>query len=51
MKYLGVFLTGLALAQDNFYVAHGLLIVGMGLIAIKLMMNPWPEGGEDDEQD
>lgn len=52
MKYLGVFLTGLALAQDNFYVAHGLLIVGMGLIALKLMMEPRPEeGGETDEQD
>ena len=49
MKYLGTFLTGLALAQDNFYVGHGLLILGMGLIALKLMMEPWPEGGEDDE--
>ena len=46
MKYLGTFLTGLALAQDNFYVGHGLLILGMGLIALKLMMEPWPEGGE-----
>ena len=49
MKYLGVFLVGLSLAQDNFYVGHGLFIVGMGLIALKLMMEPWPEGGEDDE--
>ena len=49
MKYLGTFLTGLSLAQDNFWVAHGLLILGMGLIALKLMMEPWPEGGEDDE--
>ena len=49
MKYLGTFLTGLALAQDNFYVGHGLLILGMGLIALKLMMEPWPEGDEDDE--
>lgn len=43
MKYLGTFLTGLALAQDNFWVGHGLLIIGAGLIAIKLMMEPWPE--------
>lgn len=50
MKYLGVFLTGLALAQDNFWVGHGLLIVGMGLVALKMMMEPWPEGGETDEQ-
>lgn len=50
MKYLGVFLTGLSLAQDNFWVGHGLLIVGVGLIALKLMMEPWPdEGGEDNE--
>lgn len=49
MKYLGTFLTGLALAQHNFWIGHGLLILGMGLIALKLMMEPWPEGGEDDE--
>ena len=50
MKYLGVFLTGLALAQDNFWVGHGLFIIGMGLIALKLMMEPWPdEGGETDD--
>lgn len=49
MKYLGTFLVGLSLAQDNFWVGHGLLIVGMGLIALKVMMEPWPEGGEDDE--
>lgn len=42
MKYLGVLLTGLALAQDNFWVGHGLLIIGMGLVALKLMMEPWP---------
>lgn len=49
MKYLGVFLTGLALAQDNFYVAHGLLIIGMGLIALKVMMEPWPESEEEED--
>ncbi|MGN9066641.1 hypothetical protein [Ligilactobacillus agilis] len=43
MKYLGVFLVGLSLAQDNFWVGHVLLIIGMGLIAIKLMMKPWPD--------
>lgn len=43
MKYLGTFLVGLSLAQDNFWVGHGLFIIGMGLIAIKLMMEPWPE--------
>lgn len=49
MKCLGTFLTGLALAQQNFWIGHGLFIIGMGLIALKLMMEPWPEGGEDDE--
>lgn len=49
MKYLGTFLTGLSLAQHNFWIGHGLFIIGMGLIALKLMMEPWPEGGEDDE--
>lgn len=49
MKYLGTFLVGLSLAQDNFWIGHGLFIVGMGLIALKLMMEPWPEGGEDNE--
>lgn len=50
MKYLGVFLIGLSLAQDNFWVGHGLLIIGAGLIAIKLMTEPWPdEGGETDD--
>ena len=47
MKYLGVFLVGLSLAQDNFWVAHGLLIIGMGLITLKLMMEPWPEEKEE----
>lgn len=47
MKYLGTFLTGLALAQDNFWVGHGLLIIGAGLIAIKLMTEPWPEEKEE----
>lgn len=47
MKYLGTFLTGLALAQDNFWVGHGLLIVGMGLIVLKLMMEPWPDEEEE----
>ena len=47
MKYLGVFLTGLSLAQDNFYVGHGLFIVGMGLIALKLMMEPWLDEEEE----
>lgn len=52
MKYLGTFLVGLSLAQDNFWIGHGLFIIGMGLIALKLMMEPWPEeGGETDEQD
>lgn len=50
MKYLGVFLTGLALAQDNFWVGHGLLIIGMGLIALRVMMDPWPEEGETDDE-
>lgn len=49
MKYWGTFFCGLALAQDNFWVGHGLLIIGAGLIALKLMMEPWPEGGETDE--
>ena len=47
MKYLGVFLTGLALAQDNFWVGHGLLIIGAGLIALRVMMDPWPEEREE----
>lgn len=47
MKYLGTFLVGLALAQDNFWVGHGLFIIGMGLIALKLMMEPWPEEKEE----
>lgn len=52
MKYLGTFLIGLSLAQDNFWVGHGLFIVGMGLITLRVMMEPWPdEGGEADEQD
>ncbi|WP_156313905.1 hypothetical protein [Ligilactobacillus agilis] len=49
MKYLGTFLVGLSLAQHNFWIGHGLLILGMGLIALKLMMEPWPEGGETDD--
>lgn len=47
MKYLGTFLIGLSLAQDNFWVGHGLLIVGMGLIALRVMMDPWPEEKEE----
>lgn len=47
MKYLGTFLVGLALAQDNFWVGHGLFIIGMGLIALKLMMEPWPDEEEE----
>lgn len=47
MKYLGTFLVGLSLAQDNFWVGHGLFIIGMGLIALKLMMEPWPEEREE----
>lgn len=50
MKYLGTFLVGLSLAQDNFWVGHGLFIIGMGLVALKLMMEPWPEGGETDDE-
>lgn len=49
MKYLGTFLVGLSLAQDNFWVGHGLFIVGMGLIALKVMMEPWPESEEEEE--
>lgn len=49
MKIFGAFLAGYGLAQHNFYVGHGLFIVGMGLIALKVMMEPWPEGGETDE--
>ena len=47
MKYLGTFLVGLSLAQDNFWVGHGLLIVGMGLITLELMMEPWPDEEEE----
>lgn len=47
MKYLGTFLVGLALAQDNFFACYGLLIIGLGLIALKLMMEPWPDEKEE----
>lgn len=47
MKYLGVFLTGLALAQDNFWVGHILFIIGMGLVALRVMMEPWPNEEEE----
>lgn len=47
MKYLGTFLVGLSLAQDNFWAGHVLLIIGMGLIALKLMMEPWPDEEEE----
>ena len=47
MKYLGTFLVGLSLAQDNFFACYGLLIIGLGLIALKLMMEPWPDEKEE----
>lgn len=50
MKYLGTFLVGLSLAQDNFWVGHGLLIVGMGLITLRVMMEPWPEEKEEEHE-
>lgn len=47
MKYWGAFFCGLALAQDNFFACYGLLIIGLGLIALKLMMEPWPNEEEE----
>ena len=47
MKYLGTFLVGLSLAQDNFGVGHGLFIIGMGLITLRVMMEPWPDEEEE----
>ncbi|GET15215.1 hypothetical protein SN4111_14770 [Ligilactobacillus agilis] len=49
MKYWGVFFCGLALAQDNFFACYGLLILGLGLIALKVMMEPWPGPDEKEE--
>lgn len=40
------FLIGMAVCQSNWYIAHGLLIVGLFLIALRVMMNPWPEEEE-----
>ena len=47
MKYWGAFFCGLALAQDNFFAYYGLLILGLGLIALKVMMEPWPNEKEE----
>ena len=47
MKYWGAFFCGLALAQDNFFACYGLLIIGLGLIALTLMREPWPDEKEE----
>lgn len=43
---VAAFLIGMAVCQSNWYIAHGLLIVGLFLIALRVMMNPWPEEEE-----
>ena len=40
------FLIGMAICQSNWYVAHFLLILGLALIALRVMMNPWPDEEE-----
>lgn len=41
------FLIGMAICQSNWYIAHGLLIVGLFLIALRVMMEPWPDEKEE----
>ena len=43
---ISAFLIGMAVCQSNWYIAHGLLIVGLFLIALRVMMNPWPDEEE-----
>lgn len=43
---IAAFLIGMAVCQSNWYIAHGLLIVGLFLIALRVMMEPWPDEEE-----
>lgn len=47
---VAAFLIGMAICQSNWYIAHGLLIVGLFLIALRVMMNPWPEEGDETDE-
>ncbi|MBL1056986.1 hypothetical protein JEM51_11325 [Ligilactobacillus agilis] len=41
------FLIGMAICQSNWYIAHFLLILGLALIALRVMMDPWPDEEEE----